>query len=51
MLRDGEVLAFDTLDGLQRLTGHRGTLDQVLQRLIFPETTQKLDTYFQEFGR
>jgi ABC-type multidrug transport system ATPase subunit len=51
VLHDGEILAFDTLDGLQRMTGYRGPLDQVLQRLIFPETSQKLDTYFQEFGR
>jgi len=51
VLHNGEILAFDTIDGLRRVTGHRGTLDQVLQRLIFPETTQKLDTYFQEFGR
>lgn len=26
VVRDGEILAFDTLDGLQRLTGHRGSL-------------------------
>ena len=45
VLHDGEILAFDTLDGLQRLTGHRGTLDEVLQRLIFPETTRKLEAY------
>jgi ABC-type multidrug transport system ATPase subunit len=51
VLHDGEILAFDTLDGLQRRTGHRGSLDEVLQRLIFPDTTQKLDAYFQEFGR
>ena len=51
MLHDGEVLAFDTLDGLQLLTGHRGTLGQVLERLIFPETTTKLEAYFEEFER
>jgi ABC-type multidrug transport system ATPase subunit len=51
VLHQGEIVAFDTLDGLQRLTGHRGTLAQVLERLIFPETTRKLDTYLQEFGR
>ena len=49
VLHDGEILAFDTLDGLQRLTGHRGSLGDVLERLIFPETTHKLETYFQEF--
>ena len=51
VLRDGEILAFDTLDGLQRLTGHRGTLGEVLERMIFPETTNKLKTYFEEFER
>jgi ABC-2 type transport system ATP-binding protein len=50
VLKDGEVLAFDTIDGLQRLTGHRGPLGAVLERLIFPETTRKLDTYFQDFS-
>ena len=50
VVRDGEILAFDTLDGLQRLTGHRGSLGEVLERLIFPETTRKLETYFQEFA-
>jgi ABC-2 type transport system ATP-binding protein len=51
VLHDGEVLAFDTLDGLQRLTAHRGTLDEVLQRLIFPDTNRKLEAYLQDFGR
>jgi ABC-type multidrug transport system ATPase subunit len=51
VLEDGEILAFDTLDGLQRLTAHRGRLNEVLQRLLFPESSQKLDDYFREFGR
>ena len=51
VLRDGEILAFETLDGLQLLTGVRGTLGQVLERLIFPETTSKLRAYFEEFER
>ncbi len=49
VVRDGEILAFDTIDGLQRMTGHRGSLGDVLERLIFPEATQKLETYFQDF--
>jgi ABC-2 type transport system ATP-binding protein len=51
VLRDGEILAFDTLDGLQLLTGHRGTLGEVLERMIFPETTTKLKAYFEEIER
>ncbi len=50
VLKDGEILAFETLDGLQRMTGHRGSLSAVLERLIFPETTRKLETYFQDFS-
>jgi ABC-2 type transport system ATP-binding protein len=51
VLQDGEILAFDTIDGLERMVGHRGSLGEVLQLLIFPESTEKLDAYFQEFGR
>ena len=51
ILYRGEVLACDTLDGLQRLTGCRGSLGDVLERLIYPETNRKLDAYFQEFAR
>ena len=48
ILRNGEVAAFDTLDGLRRLTGCTGSLSEVLERLIFPETTRKLQDYFRE---
>jgi ABC-2 type transport system ATP-binding protein len=51
VLHDGEIMAFDTLDGLQRLTGHRGSLDEVLQRVVFPEATLKVETYLEDFGR
>jgi ABC-type multidrug transport system ATPase subunit len=50
VLHHGEVLAFDTIDGLQRMTGHRGSLGAVLERLMFPDTTRKLEAYFQEFA-
>jgi ABC-2 type transport system ATP-binding protein len=48
VLRNGEVAAFDTLDGLRRLTGCTGSLADVLERLIFPDTTRKLEEYFRE---
>ena len=51
VLHHGEILAFDTLDSLQRMTACRGSLGDVLERLIFPDTTRKLDAYFQEFTR
>jgi ABC-type multidrug transport system ATPase subunit len=51
ILEHGTILAFDTLDGLQRMTGCRGTLAEVLERLIYPETTEKLAQYFEDFAR
>lgn len=50
ILKDGEILAFDTLDGLQRLAGTRGNLGQVLEHLIFPETTRNLALYFEDYA-
>ena len=51
VLHDGQILAFDTVDGLQRQTGHRGPLDEVLQRFVFPEASLKLESYLKEFGQ
>jgi len=51
ILHHGEILAFDTLDGLQRLTGCRGTLGDVLERLVYPDTSEKLDQYFRNLAR
>lgn len=48
ILRDGEILAFDTLPGLRRSTGIEGSLGQILERLLYPETVRKIDDYFQE---
>jgi len=48
VLRNGEVAAFDTLEGLRRMTGCAGSLADVLERMMFPETTRKLDEYFRE---
>lgn len=49
VLKHGEIAAFDTLDGLRELTGCRGSLLEILELLMFPETTQKLQDYFKEF--
>jgi len=48
VLKDGRVLVFETVEGIKRLTGGRGSLSDALERLIFPETIDKLDRYFQE---
>ena len=51
ILRNGEVAAFDNLEGLRRLTGRSGSLAEILEPLMFPETTRKLEEYFQELPR
>jgi ABC-2 type transport system ATP-binding protein len=51
ILKNGEIAAFDTLDGLRRLTNCSGSLAEILERMLFPETTQKLEEYFRELPR
>jgi ABC-type multidrug transport system ATPase subunit len=48
VLRDGQIVAFDDLDGLRRLSGCSGTLTEVLARLIHPETLEQVQQYFAE---
>jgi ABC-2 type transport system ATP-binding protein len=46
VLREGQVAAFEDLDGLRRLTGCSGTLSEVLARLIHPGTLDQVEQYF-----
>jgi ABC-2 type transport system ATP-binding protein len=50
VLREGEVVAFDTLDGLRKLTGQGGSLGEMLERLLYPETVSKLRDYLQDLS-
>jgi ABC-type multidrug transport system ATPase subunit len=51
ILHAGKVLAFDTLEGLRRMTECRGPLAEVLERLIHPETLRRLEQYFEGASR
>lgn len=46
VLRQGQVVANETLEGLQRLTGIGGGLSEVLASLTSPETLDNVDHYF-----
>jgi ABC-2 type transport system ATP-binding protein len=48
IVRNGEIAAFDTMDGLRRQTDCDGSLADILEKLMFPETVQKLQEYFKE---
>lgn len=47
IIRDGELAAFDSVENLQRLSGTSGTLADVLQEMLNPETLTNLDHYFE----
>jgi ABC-type multidrug transport system ATPase subunit len=51
ILKNGEIAAFDTLDGLRRQTECFGSLAEILERLMFPETMHKLQEYFKELPK
>lgn len=46
ILREGQVAAFDTIDGLRRLTGVDGSLGTILEGLLYPGMSGKLADYF-----
>jgi ABC-type multidrug transport system ATPase subunit len=48
ILRDGQVAAFDTLEGLRREAGTAGSLGAVLEKLLFPDTLRKIQAYLSE---
>jgi ABC-2 type transport system ATP-binding protein len=50
VLADGEILAFDSIDGLRQRTGTTGSLNDALERLLYSETTHKLDDYLRGEG-
>jgi ABC-2 type transport system ATP-binding protein len=48
IIKEGQILACDTADGLRKLTGCPGPLGEVLERLIHPEGVANLQRYFEE---
>ncbi|UCD27930.1 MAG: ABC transporter ATP-binding protein [Planctomycetota bacterium] len=50
VIRDGEVIAYETPEGLRRITGCSGSLQEVLERLIHPQTLENIEKYFEEIS-
>ena len=50
VLREGRVAAFDTIEGLRKLTESNGSLAEVLARLIHPQTLDNIERYFTPDG-
>lgn len=47
VLRDGQIMAHETPDGLRKQTGCSGPLQEVLERLIHPQTLADIERYFE----
>lgn len=48
VLRQGEVVAYDSPEGLRRQCQCTGALDEVIARMIHPRTLENLAEYFEE---
>jgi ABC-type multidrug transport system ATPase subunit len=46
VLTGTRIAAFDTLDGLRAKTGCSGSLPEVFEKLVHPETLQHIENYF-----
>ena len=51
IIRDGRIIACDTVDGMRRIAGVRGKLDEVYEQLVSPDSARKIDRYFAEVSR
>jgi ABC-type multidrug transport system ATPase subunit len=45
IIRDGQIIAADTIDGLRQTTGVTGGLDEIYEQLVNPGTAAKIDRY------
>jgi ABC-type multidrug transport system ATPase subunit len=48
ILMDGRIVAYDTPEGLARMTERDGSLQEVLEDVINPNTFENLELYFKE---
>jgi ABC-type multidrug transport system ATPase subunit len=46
VIKEGRLIADGSLNDLRRQTGRTGSLEDLLQNVIFPETLDNIDTYF-----
>jgi ABC-type multidrug transport system ATPase subunit len=50
IVRDGRLVACDTIDGLQAVAGGGDSLDEIYERLASPHTAENVDRYFATGG-
>jgi ABC-type multidrug transport system ATPase subunit len=50
LIHDGQVIAYDTIDGLRRIAGVSGRLDEIYERLVSPTNVENVERYLQRRG-
>jgi ABC-2 type transport system ATP-binding protein len=50
VVREGQVVAFDSLDGLRRQSGCAGKLEEVYAQMFSPHTVSSVERYFKKEG-
>lgn len=50
LLRDGELVAYETVEELCRKDGRSVRLEQAIEERIHPRTLERIDAYFKDFG-
>lgn len=48
ILREGRVLAYDTIEALRRQSGGNARLDKIYEQFASPNTSRNIDNYFKE---
>jgi ABC-2 type transport system ATP-binding protein len=51
VLSGTRIAAYDTLDGLRARTGCAGSLPEVFEKLVHPETLEHIEQYFSRFDK
>lgn len=46
VVKDGRIIAFDSVEGLRRMSGCTGSFAEVFERLIHPDTLKNIEKYF-----
>lgn len=50
IIKDGRVAVNDTVAGLKTAAGVEGSLELALEKLMYPETLENIESYFEEEG-
>lgn len=47
ILRDGRIASHSSIEDLRRQSNGRGSVDEILEQMVFPETLENIEAYFE----